>query len=376
MAKLPLTTQKTSTSSSINAKLDLRSPAFTRLRKGTSVERIRVVILVLLDCGLLSLAWLIAGAYGTPITSSWSLQHPLSLLPILAIEIGLIAAQGLYQSGEKRRDYFGLIKTLTFAHFVLLLVAFLYQPTGTFVSRSTFILSWLLSVAFTCTGRLFVDVTLGQLRQRGAVQTPAFVICHPEDTQKAVKIIEQENCYKVIGVADVEASDRRGWEAILEDINRLGVIQVFICSWYSQKNRMFLYWSFRNAGIRLHILPISLEAPIEAFWQKPQLSLVGGLPSISFHPPLITGSDFYIKRCFDFTFSALFLLLTSPIYLCLALLIKLDSPGPIFYKQTRIGLHGEPFKAWKFRTMVRNADQLQKELEARNEMKDGVLFKM
>ncbi|MBA3923852.1 MAG: sugar transferase, partial [Nostocaceae cyanobacterium] len=66
----------------------------------------------------------------------------------------------------------------------------------------------------------------------------------------------------------------------------------------------------------------------------------------------------------------------SPLYLCIALLIKLDSPGPIFYKQTRIGLHGHPFKVWKFRTMVMNADKLQKELEARNEMQDGVLFKM
>ena len=53
-----------------------------------------------------------------------------------------------------------------------------------------------------------------------------------------------------------------------------------------------------------------------------------------------------------------------------------SSPGPIFYKQTRIGLHGKSFKVWKFRTMVTNADQLQKQLEAHNETKDGILFKM
>ncbi|HEY9706995.1 MAG TPA: sugar transferase, partial [Oculatellaceae cyanobacterium] len=52
------------------------------------------------------------------------------------------------------------------------------------------------------------------------------------------------------------------------------------------------------------------------------------------------------------------------------------SPGPFFYKQERIGLHGRQFKVLKFRTMVINADKLQKELEAQNEMKDGVLFKM
>jgi lipopolysaccharide/colanic/teichoic acid biosynthesis glycosyltransferase len=54
----------------------------------------------------------------------------------------------------------------------------------------------------------------------------------------------------------------------------------------------------------------------------------------------------------------------------------MDSPGPIFFRQTRVGLHGNKFKVWKFRTMVQNAAQLQAVLEAQNEMKDGVLFKM
>ncbi|MCA1995372.1 MAG: sugar transferase, partial [Coleofasciculus sp. S288] len=122
----------------------------------------------------------------------------------------------------------------------------------------------------------------------------------------------------------------------------------------------------------LHTLPIGLEP----LYQQAELWMVGGLPTIKSSPPLITGIDFWIKRCFDFCSSAIALILASPIYLAIALLIKLDSPGPVFYKQTRIGLHGEQFKVWKFRTMVPNADQLQKELEARNEMKDGVLFKI
>jgi exopolysaccharide biosynthesis polyprenyl glycosylphosphotransferase len=90
----------------------------------------------------------------------------------------------------------------------------------------------------------------------------------------------------------------------------------------------------------------------------------------------MTGSDFWIKRVVDFCAALILLALFSPIYGLIALLIKLDSPGPIFYRQNRVGLHGACFKAWKFRTMVVNADQLQKQLEAQNEMKDGVLFKL
>ncbi len=376
MVKLPPTTQA-SYSSSTSSKLDLRAPLFARLRRGTGIERLRVITLVLIDSVSLSLAWIVAQAYGTPLASPWSFQRNLvALLIILTTVVGVIAAQGLYQSGEKRRDYFRLIKTISFAHFLLVIIAFLYQPSS-FVSRSTFVLAWLLSIAFTCLGRLTVDIALSRLRQRGAGRSPTFLICRPEDTEKAIKLIEQDNCYRIVGIADICSSDEHGWgDAILESVRHLGVTQVFVCSWDSRKNRMFLYWSFRSAGIRIHILPIGLEAFLEAFCQKAEFGVVGGLPSITFNPPFITGSDFYVKRCFDFVFSGLFLLLTAPLYLGIALLVKLDSPGPIFYKQTRIGLHGQPFKAWKFRTMVIGADRLQKELETSNETKDGVLFKM
>jgi lipopolysaccharide/colanic/teichoic acid biosynthesis glycosyltransferase len=70
------------------------------------------------------------------------------------------------------------------------------------------------------------------------------------------------------------------------------------------------------------------------------------------------------------------LLLLLPVYVAIGGLIKLDSAGPVFYRQTRVGLHGKFFSAWKFRTMVTNADRLQHELEAQNQTKDGILFKL
>ena len=59
--------------------------------------------------------------------------------------------------------------------------------------------------------------------------------------------------------------------------------------------------------------------------------------------------------------SLIILTLASPLYIAIAIAIKQDSSGPIFYRQTRIGRKGRPFKAWKFRTMVPNADQVLKE---------------
>jgi exopolysaccharide biosynthesis polyprenyl glycosylphosphotransferase len=85
---------------------------------------------------------------------------------------------------------------------------------------------------------------------------------------------------------------------------------------------------------------------------------------------------YVIKRLMDFCFAALLIVLISPIYLTIAIAIKLDSPGPVFFKEIRMGLNGKKFKIWKFRTMQTDAEKLQKELEYLNETKDGVNFKI
>lgn len=64
-----------------------------------------------------------------------------------------------------------------------------------------------------------------------------------------------------------------------------------------------------------------------------------------------------LKRFFDFIISLIVLIIFSPLFLILAILIKKDSEGPIFYRQVRIGKDGKPFKIFKFRTMVNNADK-------------------
>ena len=64
------------------------------------------------------------------------------------------------------------------------------------------------------------------------------------------------------------------------------------------------------------------------------------------------------KRVFDLVVSAAMLLLLSPVFLLLAVAIKLDSPGPVFFRQVRVTRYGETFRIYKFRTMVQNAEKL------------------
>jgi lipopolysaccharide/colanic/teichoic acid biosynthesis glycosyltransferase len=83
-----------------------------------------------------------------------------------------------------------------------------------------------------------------------------------------------------------------------------------------------------------------------------------------------------IKRGFDLLASALFLLAFAPLYLLLALMVKLEDGGPVFFAQTRVGRFGREFKMFKFRSMSVDAEARLAELLARNQHKEGVTFKV
>jgi exopolysaccharide biosynthesis polyprenyl glycosylphosphotransferase len=86
-------------------------------------------------------------------------------------------------------------------------------------------------------------------------------------------------------------------------------------------------------------------------------------------------TEMALKRAFDIFTTGLALWVLAPALLAVAALIKLTSRGPVFFRQTRVGLHGRPFRMLKFRTMVENAEALKAQLAQQNEM-DGPVFKI
>lgn len=76
-----------------------------------------------------------------------------------------------------------------------------------------------------------------------------------------------------------------------------------------------------------------------------------------------------LKRMFDFIVSLALLLIIWPVLLILALFVKLDSPGPAFYRQERVTTNGKRFRIWKFRTMVSNADRIGTQVTVSNDQR-------
>lgn len=355
----------------VTLKTDLRSPALPSLRRGITLKWLRVFTLILVDTGALSLAWWLASRLGTPLFSPWHVSSNPTFLPlILLVGVGIIGTRGLYRAGGCRRDYLGLLKSISLAQVILLLIAFLHEPINT-VSRSTFLLSWLFSLLFVAVGRLMVDTATNSVRSHGAIRYPVFLISEPESQKQQMDLISHENCYSLVGVEDARSLDRGRREQTLATLRRLNVVEAFV-SWGAIQNRLHLCWHFQRAGITLRILPDQWNS----YFPKTEFHLLGDVPAPTVRVPMIVGSDYWIKRIFDFCCAATAIVLFSPLYVLIALFIKLDSPGPIFFRQVRVGLQGREFRVWKFRTMVADADKLQAKLEAQNEMKDGVLFKM
>jgi exopolysaccharide biosynthesis polyprenyl glycosylphosphotransferase len=97
------------------------------------------------------------------------------------------------------------------------------------------------------------------------------------------------------------------------------------------------------------------------------LDRVGGAPLLTFSAAPLDDLRLVLKRFFDIVFSALVLIILSPLLLLVALLIKVTSPGPIIFEQARCGLNGRRFILYKFRSMVQNAQELRRQVEHLNE---------
>ncbi|WP_029233670.1 sugar transferase [Butyrivibrio sp. VCB2006] len=105
------------------------------------------------------------------------------------------------------------------------------------------------------------------------------------------------------------------------------------------------------------------------------VSSVGTYPLITYHTIALNSYEQALKRLMDLIISVIATIILSPIMLTTAIAIKLDSPGPVIFKQTRVGQNGRKFDIYKFRSMCVDAEEQKKELMEHNEM-DGFMFKI
>jgi exopolysaccharide biosynthesis polyprenyl glycosylphosphotransferase len=151
----------------------------------------------------------------------------------------------------------------------------------------------------------------------------------------------------------------------------LFVDEIFLSVPADRKLVISLVEEARAAGIDIRVVPDLYDG---LAWNAP-VEYIGQFPTIPLHRREFPLGAFLMKRILDISLSALALAMLSPLLLVIAIAVRVDSAGPIFYRAARIGRKGRTFTCFKFRTMVPNADKMKKDLEHMNE-REGVLFKI
>jgi exopolysaccharide biosynthesis polyprenyl glycosylphosphotransferase len=181
--------------------------------------------------------------------------------------------------------------------------------------------------------------------------------------------------YASCGFIDDDAPFGNGNLGSIKDLDRVirqhFVDEIFITLPYPKDKIDAVVSYARHNHLSVHLVPDLYDG----FVDKPQFRYFGYLPSVSVYSEPIPELGLFCKRAMDVVCSFAGLLLLSPLLCIVAVLIKLDSPGPVFYRSTRVGKRGRKFQFLKFRTMVTNADALKESLQHLNERK-GLLFKI
>lgn len=130
-------------------------------------------------------------------------------------------------------------------------------------------------------------------------------------------------------------------------------------------------YACEEEGIKLRLMADIFSLHVK----QTGLVSVGNIPLLTLEPVALDSSKLLVKRIFDIACCSIAIPLILPLFAIIAIMIKLDSPGPVFFFQDRVGLRKRTFKMFKFRSMVVGSEALLKDLEDQNEA-EGPIFKM
>ena len=254
------------------------------------------------------------------------------------------------------------------AGMLLLMVFGFMQRGGLPISRGWLALAWGLSFLLVGGARFTLRRVVYKLRQRGHLLSPAVVVGANEEGRA---LAQQLNTWAtsglyLLGFVDEEAE--RGAEVLpgqpvlggLDELERLvrvcGVQEVIVAPTALDRERLLDLFRFFAVypGVKLR-LSSGLFEIVSSGMKIRELAYV---PLIEVNAMRMGGMDMVLKLALDYLVAIPALLVASPILLLLALLVKLDSPGPVIHRRRVMGVNGAQFDAFKFRTMLTNGDEI------------------
>jgi exopolysaccharide biosynthesis polyprenyl glycosylphosphotransferase len=305
-------------------------------------------------------------------------------LALTATLLIVFRLQGLYRlrRGAGFVDEMGLVVNGALIGIAVVIIGVFYlRPFG--LSRLIFVYAGIAIVLLLGLGRVARRAYQGMMRRRGVGLHRIVVVgTGPLGRMIMQNVVAQpELGYQIVGFVDDERHEDIGRFRALgrpEDIprlvDRLDVDEVIIAlpsSDHARTSQLLMSCAEKHVGFR--IVPDFYELSLN----QVDIVDINGIPLIGLREAQLSGTNVLIKRAIDVALAAITLVAISPLLLLIALAIKLESPGPVFHRSTRIGRGGKPFDFLKFRSMRRDADAMLPQLLHLDDARSGGrLFKM
>lgn len=220
----------------------------------------------------------------------------------------------------------------------------------------------------------------------GNNSTHSLLIVTTSNVAKEVILNIKKNNFAMLNIAGVVIADKdmtgeiiegtpvvANTETVIDYICKEWVDEVFIeyASGFLLSKK--LMEEFAETGVAVHL---NLERVAETLGEKKTIGKIGNYTVLTSSLNFMTPKEACMKRMLDIIGGFVGCILTGMIFIFLAPAIYIQSPGPVFFSQTRVGKNGKLFKMYKFRSMYMDAEERKKELMKENRVQDGMMFKL
>ena len=313
-----------------------------------------------------------------------TISLPLELLVFcLSLPASMIVAKlyGLYDHDEERTDHstaddlVGVLQLVTVGSWLFFAFAAVTHKAEPGFAR--LVGFWLFAIIAIAAGRA---IARGVARQNLAYVQNTIIVGAGTVGQLVAKKLRQHPEYglNIVGFVDGEPKERTedlsdiaylgGLQQLPQMVQILDVERVIIAfSNNSNEEMLDAIRSLKDLDIQIDLVPRFFEV----IGTNVGIHTAEGLPLIGLPPQKLSRSSLLLKRTMDLTLSLAGLVLLAPLFLAVAVWIKLDSRGPVFFRQLRMGRGDQTFEILKFRTMAADADERKEEFAALNKHNGG-----
>ena len=314
------------------------------------------------------------------------------LLMIIIIWYVTFNLFGLYNPYRKRtfeQIFWNLVKAVSACMLVLVLCMYIAKIKD--VSRIMMCIFFLLNIGFLTLNKGVAYNLLTHYRKKGFNFRNNIIVGSKSRARDFIDAVSKnlDAGYRISGCLEIDTrevgTEVKGGIKVIDTIDHLEkilfeqVVDELVFAMPLKKiEKVEQYIALaEEIGVSVRIIP---DWQIHKFRYRPNIATIQideflGIPTMVFTTTSLKRVELLIKTAFDYFFSAITIIPFLPIFLVTALVIKVSSKGPVFFRQERCGLNGRRFMVYKFRTMVTDAEERQDEIKTLNEA-DGPVFKI